>query len=130
MLATIENARLSLNTPQPGQLTLDSIEIRETARKDEGKLVELALTLPKNMILREADGTETKITLTGARANTVVEAESGRGRETLIEIASARLDQPKTGTWVSSRTALDVLEARRRAEWRLERAGSNWTSKG
>ncbi len=101
LLATIENARLSLNTPQPGQLTLDSIEIRETARKDEGKLVELALTLPKNMILREADGTETKITLTGARANTVVEAELGRGRETLIEIASARLDQPKTGTWVT-----------------------------
>ena len=101
LLATIENARLSLNTPQPGQLTLDSIEIRETARKDAGKLIELTLTLPKNMILRETDGTETKITLRGARANAVVEAESGRGRETLVQIASARLDQPKTGTWVS-----------------------------
>jgi hypothetical protein len=31
----------------------------------------------------------------------VVEAESGRGRETLVEIASARIEQPKTGTWVS-----------------------------
>ena len=101
LLATVENARLSLNTPQPGQLLLDRIEIREIARKDEGKLIELALTLPKNMMLREVDGTETKITLTGARADAVVEAESGRGRETLIEIASARIDHPKTGTWVS-----------------------------
>ena len=73
---------------------------RETARKDAGKLIELTLTLPKNMILRETDGAETKITLPGARANAVVEA-AGRGRETLVQIASARLDQPKTGTWVS-----------------------------
>jgi hypothetical protein len=101
LLAAIENARLSLNTPQPGQLILDRVEIREIARKDEGKLIELALTLPKNMILREADGTETKINLTDARADSVVEAESGRGRETLVEIASVRIEQAKTGTWVS-----------------------------
>jgi hypothetical protein len=101
LLATIENARLSLNAPQPGQLLLDHIEIREIARKDGGKLIELALTLPKNMILRETDGTETKITLTDAGADTVVEAESGRGRETVIKVASVRIDHPKTGTWVS-----------------------------
>jgi hypothetical protein len=101
LLAIIENARLSLNTPQPGKLILDRVEIREIARKDEGKLIELALTLPTDMILREADGTETNITLMAARADAVVEAESGRGRETLVEIASARIEQPKTGTWVS-----------------------------
>jgi hypothetical protein len=101
LLAIIENARLSLNTPQPGKLILDRVEIREIARKDEGKLIELALTLPTDMILREADGTETNITLTAARANAVVEAASGRGRETLVEIASARIEQPKTGTWVN-----------------------------
>jgi hypothetical protein len=101
LLAIIENARLSLNTPQPGKLILDRVEIREIARKDEGKLIELALTLPTDMILRETDGTETNITLTAARANAVVEAESGRGRETLVEIASARIEQPKTGTWVN-----------------------------
>jgi len=101
LLATIENARLSLNTLQSSQLILDRIEIREIARKGDDKLIELALTLPKNIVLRETDGTETKINLTGARADTVVEAESGRGRETLVEIASARIDQPKTGTWVS-----------------------------
>ena len=101
LLAIIENARLSLDTPQPGQLVLDRIEIREIARKDEGKLIELALALPKNIILKETDGSETKINLTGARADTVVEAELGRGRKTLVEIASARIDHPKTGTWVS-----------------------------
>jgi hypothetical protein len=114
-LAIIENARLSLDTPQPGQLILDRIEIREIARKDEGKLIELALTLPKNIILRETDGTETKISLTAARAETVVEAESGRGLETLVQIASARIDQSKTGTWVSlgplSMTSKLVAEA-------------------
>jgi hypothetical protein len=101
LLAIIENARLSLDTPQPGQLVLDRIEIREIARKDEGKLIELALVLPKNIILRETDGTETKINLTDATADTVVEAESGRGRETLIEIAGARIDHLNTGTWAS-----------------------------
>lgn len=101
LLAIIENARLSLDTPQGGQLTLDRIEIREIARSEGGKLIELALDLPKNMVLTGADGTETKITLTGASANTVVEVESGRSRETHIAIASARIDHPKTGTWVS-----------------------------
>jgi hypothetical protein len=51
-------------------------------------------------VLRETDGAETKMNLTDARADTVVEAESGRGRETLVEIAGVRIDQSKTGTWV------------------------------
>src|SRR5204863_7750724 len=71
LLATIENARLSLNTPQPGQLVLDRVEIREIDRKEEGKLIELALTFPTEMLLREHDGTETKINLTAAKANPV-----------------------------------------------------------
>jgi hypothetical protein len=100
-LATMENARLALHTPQPGQLILDRVEIREIARKDESKLIELALTLPKNIMLRETDGTETKINLMDARADAVIEAESGRGRETLVELASVRIDQSKTGTWIS-----------------------------
>ena len=101
LFAVIENARLSLNTQQPDQLTLDRIEIRQIGQKDEGKLIELALALPKSVILREADGTETKIELKGATANAVIEAASGRGRETIIAIASIRIEQPKTGIWVS-----------------------------
>lgn len=99
--AVIENARLSLNTPQPSQLTLDRIEIREIGRREDGNLVELALTLPKSMTLNDPDGAETKIELKAASANTVIEAASGRGRETVIEIGGARIEQAKTGTWVS-----------------------------
>jgi hypothetical protein len=100
-LAIIENAQLSFYPLQTGRLTLDRIEIRETGRKEEGRLIELALTLPKQITLSGTDGTQTKITLEGARANAVVEGASGRGRETTIEIASARIDQPDTGIWVS-----------------------------
>jgi hypothetical protein len=99
--AVIENARLSLNTPPPSQLTLDRIEIREIGRREDGNLVELALALPKSMILNDPDGAETKIELKAARANTVIEAASGRGRETVIEIGGARIEKGKTGTWVS-----------------------------
>src|SRR5215472_2988897 len=99
--AVIENARLSLNAPQPNQLILDRIEIREIGRKEDGNLVELALALPKSMTLNDPDGAETKIELKGASANTVIEAASGRGRETVIEIGGARIEQAKTGTWVS-----------------------------
>ena len=101
LLAIIENARLSLKGQQSGQLALDRLEIREIGQKEESKLVELALRLPNTMIFRDADGAETKITLIGAKANTVLEAETARGRESLMEIASARIDQPKTGAWVS-----------------------------
>jgi hypothetical protein len=100
LVAVIENGRLSLNTPQPSQLTLDRIEIREIGRREEGKLVELALALPKNVSLYDPDGAETKIELKAARANAVIEAASGRGRETVIEIPGARIEQAKTGTWV------------------------------
>ena len=123
LVATIENARLSLNTSQSGQLILDRVVIREIARKDDGKLIELALTLPKNIMVRETDGTETKIILTDGRANSVIEAEFGarpgnscRDRERAPRSSQNRnMGQP--------RTALDVLEAHRRAEWRVERTG-------
>lgn len=79
------------------QLTLDRIEIREVSRKEDGKLIKLALALPQHMTLRETDGVETKIELQGGKASTLVEAASGRGRESRREIASARVEQPKPG---------------------------------
>src|SRR5260370_28876311 len=83
LLAIIENASLSLDTPQPGHLILDRVEIREIARKDEGKLIELALTLPKNIILRETALTETKINQTRAKADTEVKSAAARRPHTL-----------------------------------------------
>ncbi len=101
LVAVIANARLSFEAQQVGHLTLDRVEIREIGQREDGKLIELALSLPKEMTLSEADGTETKIALEDASANALVEAGSGRGRETSVEIASTRIDQAKTGGWIS-----------------------------
>jgi hypothetical protein len=101
LLATFENARLGIETQQPAQLIVDRVEIRETGRRDEDSLIELALALPKDVTLRGSDGTETNIALKGARATAVVEARSGRGRETVIALDGGRIEQSNTGTWVS-----------------------------
>jgi hypothetical protein len=100
-LAIIENAQLSFEPLQTGRVTFDHIEIREIGRKEEDKLIELTLTLPKQITFSGTDGTQTKITLEGARANAVVDGASGRARETAIEIASARIEPPDSGAWVS-----------------------------
>ena len=96
LVAVIANARLSFEAQQVGHLTLDRVEIREIGQREDGKLIELALSLPKEMTLSEA-----KIALKDASANALVEAGSGRGRETSVEIASTRIDQAKTGGWIS-----------------------------
>jgi len=101
LVAVIPNVRLSFQRPQIDHLTFDRVEIRQIAQTEEGRLIELAILLPKEMMLNEADDTETRITLKDATANAVVEAQSGRGRDTAIAIASARIDQTKTGAWVS-----------------------------
>src|SRR5216684_975921 len=93
---------LALATPARGEEPdLDRVKIREIGQREDGKLIELALSLPKEMTFSEADGTETKIALKDASANALVEAGSGRGRETTVKIASTRIDQAKTGAWVS-----------------------------
>jgi Putative peptidoglycan binding domain len=101
LVAVIPNARLSLEAPQAGNLALDRLEIRQIAQKEEGKLIELQVQLPKEMILNDADGTETKIMLEKATASALVEAQSGRSREAKVTIASAHIDQAKTGTWAA-----------------------------
>jgi hypothetical protein len=101
LVAVIANPRLSFRSEQLGHLSLDRVEIRQISQKEDGKLLELALLLPKEMTLTETDGTETKIALKDATANALVEAQSGRGRETAVDIAGVRIDQPKTGAWVS-----------------------------
>lgn len=100
LVAVIDNARLSFESQPSAALKLDRVEIRRIGEKEEGRLIELALLLPTAMTLSDADGAETKITLNDATATAVVDAQSGRGRETAVKIASARLDQPKSGTWV------------------------------
>ena len=100
LVAVIDDARLSFETQHPGEIALDRVEIRRIGQREEGRLTEFAVLLPKSMTLTQGDGTQTKITLADARANALVEASSGRGRDTSITIASARIEQPGTGAWV------------------------------
>ena len=99
-VAVITNLRLSLSSPEVDRLAFDRVEIRQTGRSEDGKLIELAILLPKQGTLDEADGTHIEIALTEARATAVVEALSGRGRDIAIDIAKARIEQPKTGAWI------------------------------
>jgi hypothetical protein len=101
LVAVIANPRLSFRDERAGHLSLDRIEIRQISQKDDGKLIELALQLPRVAMLSEADDTKTKIELKDGTANALIEEGSGRGRETIVKIASARIDQPEKGAWVS-----------------------------
>jgi hypothetical protein len=101
LVAVITNSRLLFRDKQLGHLTVDRIEIRQIGQRDDGKLIELALSLPKSATLSDADGTETKIELEDAKASALIEAGSGRGRDTTFNIASTRIEQAKTGAWVS-----------------------------
>jgi hypothetical protein len=101
LVAVITNSRLLFRDKQLGHLTADRIEIRQIGQSEDGKLIELGLWLPKLVTLSEADGTETKIELEDAKASALIEAGSGRGRDTALNIASTRIEQPKTGAWVS-----------------------------
>lgn len=101
LVAVITNARLFLQTQEIDRLALDRVEIRQIGHKEGGRLIELAILLPKEVRLDEADGTETRLILEDGRANAVIEAQSGRGRETAIALAGARIDQPKSGAWIS-----------------------------
>jgi hypothetical protein len=100
LVATIANPRLAFHAPEFGRLTFDRIEIRRTGQKDAGKLIELAILLPREGILLEADGGETRLTLKDGSAEAEVEAETGRGRATAISIATARIEQPRTDAWI------------------------------
>ncbi len=100
-VAVIGNARLAFGMQSVDKLTLDRIEIRQVGQKEDGKLVDLALQLPTEMTLTGEDGIVAKITMKDATATALIEAQSGRGRESAIKITGARLDQPATGAWVS-----------------------------
>jgi len=99
--ATITNARLTLHADEVVRVALDRVEIRRTAAPDHRNSENLAILLPNQVIFAQADGTETKLTLEDGRAEAVIDAKSGHTRETAVAIAGARVDQPKTGAWIS-----------------------------
>jgi hypothetical protein len=101
MVAVIRNVRLALGISEVDRLTLDRIEIRRVGQKDDGKLIEFAVQLPNQMTLKSADDAETRIALKDATASALIEAQTGRGRESALAVAGARLDQTDSGAWVT-----------------------------
>jgi hypothetical protein len=99
LVAVIASPRLSFRDERVGHLSLDRTEIRQIGQKDDGRLIELVVLLPRVAMLNEADGTTTKIELKDGTANALIEEGSGRGRETIVKIASVRIDQAKKGAW-------------------------------
>jgi hypothetical protein len=100
LVAIVDHALLKFAAPEIDKLTLDRIEIRQVGEKEGGKLIELAILLPTELALKEADGTETRMSLQEARAHAVVDATTGRGRESSVAFAGARIEQLKTGAWI------------------------------
>ena len=102
LVAIIANGQLAFGTAPAGRLTFDRIEIRQIEKKKEDRtLIDLALQLPTEVTLTGGDGAVAKISLKDGTATASIEGRSGRGRETVIRIAGARLDQLDTGAWAT-----------------------------
>jgi hypothetical protein len=121
LVAVTDDAQLSFTTQQSGQLTLDRIEIRLVGQREEGRLIELTLSLPKKMTLVETDGSETRILLKDARADTLVEAQSGRGGKSRSKLPAHASNNPRPARGSASGRSR-WIEGRRRAEWQVEPA--------
>jgi hypothetical protein len=101
VVATITNAKLSIHIgPDTGHLLLDHVEIRRTPVTDGGNAVRLAVTFPAQSTLT-ADGKEVRLNLKDAKASAVIDEASGYVRESSLSFASARLEVPADGDWVS-----------------------------
>ena len=101
LIATVTNGKMVIHADPQLRLGFDRLEIRETPARDSGKSVALAILLPKAVTLEEAGGSQIKIALDDARANMVLDAASGRARDTALTIAAIRLDHADSQSWVS-----------------------------
>jgi hypothetical protein len=102
LVAIITRARLALHTDDVLHLALDHLEVRQTAAQDGAESRDLTILLPQQVIFAEADGIETKLTITDGRVDAAIDAKSGRIRATGVAVAGTRVDHPATGAWISA----------------------------
>jgi len=100
-VVVITNARLSIHADQVAQLAFDRIEIRRGPDKTDPSLARITVSFPSQSILTGADGKQLKLNLKEASAQAVIESQSGRAHETTMTVASARLEDPADGSWIS-----------------------------
>jgi hypothetical protein len=100
-VADIANARILLDAsdPKPTRVTVDRIELRRSPGPDNS--IAWALVLPGSLVARDEKGQETKLALKDGAAKGVVDAQTGQSREFALGFASARIDDQKTGGWLS-----------------------------
>lgn len=99
-IADIENAHIAIDphSAHPSRITLDHIQIRRAPGPDDS--LTLDVVLPHEAVARATNGEETTLTLQDAKAKAIIDAKSGRARETLLTVAGARIDDKKTGDWL------------------------------
>ena len=121
-VADIANARILLDASdaKPTRVTVDRIELRRSPGPDNS--IAWALVLPGSLVARDEKGQETKLVLKDGTAKGVVDAHSGQSREFSLGFANARVDDQKTGGWLSfgPLSMSSKLTAERRG--RLDRA--------
>jgi hypothetical protein len=100
-VAIIGNARLAIHEAQTSQIVFDHIEIRRAPVAGSANAAKLDIVFPTQSTLTLADGTKTGLSLKDATASLIVEEASSRFRETGLSFASARLEHPTTGDWMS-----------------------------
>jgi hypothetical protein len=100
-VAEISNARIIIDAhdAQPARVTLDRVEISR-AKGPDGS-IRLGVVFPRETVVRGAKGEETTLRLKDATAKVVLDARSGRVRETEMGLAGGRLEDKKSGDWLS-----------------------------
>ena len=102
-VAVINHARLSIHIlgKELAQLAFDHLEIRRGPDPNDDKLVDFSFVLPAKSTLTTADGTQVKLSLKDAKASIVAEAQSGHLRQSASSLASARIEEAKSGSWIN-----------------------------
>jgi hypothetical protein len=100
-VADIANARILLDASdaKPARVTVDHLQLRRSPAPDNS--IAWALVLPASVVVRDAKDEETKLVLKDGAAKGVVDAQTGYSREFTLALAGARVDDRKTGGWVS-----------------------------
>jgi hypothetical protein len=100
-VAVVSNARLAIHEAQTSQIVFDHVEIRRAPVAGSPNAAKLDIVFPTQSTLTLADGTKTSLSLKDATASLIVEETSNRFRDTVLSFASARLEHPATGDWMS-----------------------------
>jgi putative peptidoglycan binding protein len=102
-VVTATNARIAIRlgndaAAQPARLVFDRLEVRRAPAPDGAAA--LSIAFPKKTTLTGVDGIETTLSLSDATGKLVIDAQSGRARDSELRFSSARIEHNPTGDWI------------------------------